>query len=159
MPLGSESTGTRCKRDRIYFPAADPSSSICQMSASVWLLTRKIVRSSREMRHRVLAGGRRRLSSGFEELDRIPVGILDLDLSPAGACFHLVAKTNSCLLQFGDATGKIRHFQHHAVPAARHTCAADRIEGHAVDQRDAAGKSWWSRCRISSRPFDILSGG
>jgi hypothetical protein len=36
------------KRDRIYFPAGDPPSSTCQMSASVWSRTRKRVRSSRE---------------------------------------------------------------------------------------------------------------
>jgi hypothetical protein len=37
-------------------------------------------------------------ASRFKELDRIPVRILDLDLSTTGAGFHLVAKVNAGLL-------------------------------------------------------------
>jgi phosphoserine phosphatase len=65
-------------------------------------------------------GGRRsELSSRFEELDGIPICVLDLDLATARACFHLVAKANPGLLQFSDETRKIRDLQHHPVPAAR----------------------------------------
>jgi hypothetical protein len=38
------------------------------------------------------------LPSGFEQLDGISVGILNLDLPAAGACFHLVAEAKSRLL-------------------------------------------------------------
>ena len=34
-------------------------------------------------------------SSRFEELDGIPIGILDLDLAAAGTRFHVVAETKS----------------------------------------------------------------
>src|SRR5439155_18607001 len=56
-------------------------------------------------------------ASRFEELDGIPVRILDLDLSATGTAFHFVAKTKSRLLQFVDEAPKIRDPQHHSIPA------------------------------------------
>ena len=56
----------------------------------------------------------------LEQLDRIPVGILDLDLPAAGAGFHLVAKMQSGLLQFSDERREVSDPQNDTVPTAWH---------------------------------------
>ena len=54
----------------------------------------------------------------FKQLDRIAVGVLDLNLTPAGTGFHLVSKAEAVALESGDTTWKIGDSQHDAVPAA-----------------------------------------
>jgi hypothetical protein len=56
---------------------------------------------------------------GFEELDGIPVWILDLDLPSSRTGLHLVAKPQSSLLQFGDEPRQIGNVQDDPIPAAR----------------------------------------
>jgi hypothetical protein len=58
-------------------------------------------------------------SARLEELDRIPVGILHLDLSAAGADFHLIAETHPDLLQRLDLSREIGHAQDHPIPSTR----------------------------------------
>src|SRR6478672_9876575 len=59
------------------------------------------------------------LSRWLEQLDRVPIGVLDLDLFATGPRLHLVAETNAGVLEPRDAGRKIRHAKHHAVPTAR----------------------------------------
>ena len=59
-----------------------------------------------------------RSASRLEKLDRISIRILDLDLSTARPRLHLVAKSKSGLLEFGDEAWKIRDLQHDSIPAA-----------------------------------------
>src|SRR4029450_6684040 len=47
----------------------------------------------------------------LEELDRIPVRILDLDLSTNGTGFHVVAKPKPDFLQFSDDLGRSETFK------------------------------------------------
>src|SRR5262245_49957358 len=59
----------------------------------------------------------KRLSSSLEQLNRVSVGILNLNLLPARTDFHLISKTDPCLLQDVNARRKIGHAQNDAVPA------------------------------------------
>ena len=59
------------------------------------------------------------LSRRLEQLDRVPIWVLDLDLFATGPGLHLVAETDAGLLERRDAGRKIRHAKHHAVPTAR----------------------------------------
>jgi hypothetical protein len=47
------------------------------------------------------------LSSRLEELNRIPIGIFHLDLLPTWADFHLVAESNTSVLQQLNQRGEI----------------------------------------------------
>ena len=49
----------------------------------------------------------RLVAGGFEQLDRVPVGILEVDLAPSGPCFHVVAELKSRLLQRADEARKV----------------------------------------------------
>src|SRR5688500_539693 len=55
---------------------------------------------------------------GLEELDRVPVGVLDLDLPPAGTGLHFVPEAHSRVLQRVDEGRQVGDLQHNAVPAA-----------------------------------------
>src|SRR5947208_14681534 len=59
------------------------------------------------------------LARGLEQLDRIAVGILQLDLFPARADFHLIAKLQSSFSQLGNAGGQVPHLQDNPIPSAR----------------------------------------
>src|SRR5262245_4142451 len=58
------------------------------------------------------------MASRFEQLNRIAVGIFDLNLLPTGAGFHFISKTHACLVQISNARRQILHLKHHAVPSA-----------------------------------------
>jgi hypothetical protein len=58
------------------------------------------------------------LSPWLEELDRIAVGILDLNLSPAGTSFHLIAKVHTRVRERLDLGGQIRYAQDNSIPSA-----------------------------------------
>src|SRR5262245_16725152 len=70
---------------------------------------------------RVLLSGR-----GFEQFDRVPVGVLDLDLSAARTGFHLIPERQPGVLQRVDECRQIGDLQDHAVPAARFLALAVR---------------------------------
>src|SRR5439155_17734594 len=55
----------------------------------------------------------------FEELERIAVWILELDLSAPGADFHLVPEMQSGLLQRVDTGGEIRDPKDDPIPTTR----------------------------------------
>jgi hypothetical protein len=57
--------------------------------------------------------------SRLEELDWIPVWILQLDLSAAGPGLHLIAKPHPRVLQRVNLRRQIRHAQDHSIPSAR----------------------------------------
>src|SRR5262249_50810894 len=59
-----------------------------------------------------------RLSRGLEQLDRVPVGVLDLDLSAARTGLHFVPDVEAGLLQRVDEGGEVRDLQDDAVPTA-----------------------------------------
>src|SRR6267142_2180712 len=59
-----------------------------------------------------------RLASRFEQLDRIAVGIFQLDLFAARAYFNLIAKMKPSLLQRFNPRRKIGNLEDHPVPAA-----------------------------------------
>src|SRR5262245_31581377 len=56
--------------------------------------------------------------TGFTQLDRIAVRVLDLNLTSARTGFHLVAEADPGALESGDTAGEVRDAQHDAVPAA-----------------------------------------
>ena len=58
------------------------------------------------------------LMGRLEQLDRIPVRILELNLLSAGSDLELVAKAHSAFLQGLNACSKIRHLKNHAIPPA-----------------------------------------
>ena len=59
-----------------------------------------------------------RLAGRLEQLDRIAVGIFQLDLFAAGAYFHLIAKMKPGVLQRLSPGRKIRNLEDHPVPPA-----------------------------------------
>ena len=67
-----------------------------------------------------------RLASGLEELDRIAVGILELNLSAAGPAFRLIAELHAGLLQRLDGPFDVADAQNDASPTARLLEAANR---------------------------------
>src|SRR5262245_8710553 len=83
------------------------------------------------------------MASRFEELNRIAVGIFDLNLLPTGAGLHFISKTHACLFQISNARRQILHLKHHAVPSARLLLTAighgsrSRRSGTAQDQLEA----------------------
>ena len=58
----------------------------------------------------------------LEQLERIAVGIFQLDLLAARAGFHPIAETQACLLQLFDRRRKIGHLEDDPVRSAR-SCA------------------------------------
>src|SRR4029078_2128387 len=86
----------------------------------------------------------RQLPRWFEQLDGISVGILDLDLPPAGPGLHLVAKVHVSALQRLDECGKIGDAKHDPIPSAgclllaiRHGPGARRLRPAEQDVRIA----------------------
>ena len=59
------------------------------------------------------------LTRRFEQLDRVSVRILDLNLASAWADFHLIPKVDASILQGRDARLKIRNAKHDTVPTTR----------------------------------------
>src|SRR5262249_41827592 len=57
-------------------------------------------------------------TSRFEQLDRIPVRIFDLDLSTSRTSLHLVATPRSGQLQFSDERWRVGNLQDDPIPAA-----------------------------------------
>src|SRR5688500_11654548 len=53
----------------------------------------------------------------LEELDRIAVGIFQLDLPAARPDLHLVAETEARFLQRPDLRREVRDLQHYPIPA------------------------------------------
>ena len=60
-----------------------------------------------------------RLSSRLEQLDRVPVGILDLDLLAAGSRLHVVPEMQTGFPQDINERRKILYPKNHTVPTAR----------------------------------------
>src|SRR6185295_4471435 len=71
--------------------------------------------SARERRYRPPS----QLPCGLEQLDRVPVGVLDLNLFAARSRFHFVPETKAGALQRLDERRKIVDAKHHTVPPAR----------------------------------------
>jgi hypothetical protein len=74
-----------------------------------------------------------RLSSRFEELDWIPVGIFYLDLSAARTSFYLIAKPHPRALQRVNPRGQVRHTEYDSIPSAR-------LLGFASGHRPRSGR-------------------
>jgi hypothetical protein len=55
----------------------------------------------------------------FEQLNRVAVGIVQLDLFATRANLHFVAGVKPRFFQPFDASGQIRHAKHDSVPSAR----------------------------------------
>src|SRR5262245_12623818 len=58
-------------------------------------------------------------ASRLEQLNRIAVGIFDLNLLPTGTDFHFISKTHACAFQISNARRQILHLKHHSGPSAR----------------------------------------
>src|SRR6185436_19473127 len=71
----------------------------------------------------------------LEQLDRVAVGIFDLDLSPARPGQHLVPKAEAGFFQSFHALGKIVDPEHDPVPTAGRLFPA-------VRHRPGAGRLW-----------------
>ena len=59
------------------------------------------------------------LTRRFEQLDRVAVRILGLNLASAWADFHVIPEADAGFLQGRDARLKIRNAQHDTVPTTR----------------------------------------
>src|SRR5262245_47605322 len=70
----------------------------------------------------------------FEQLDRVAVRVFNLDLPSAGTGFHLVSKAQPRALEGVDASRKVRHFEHDAVPSTR-------LLRLTIRQRSRSGRS------------------
>ena len=57
------------------------------------------------------------LSSSLEELDRVSVRVLELDLFPARSNFHLISKMKTCFLQSLNPGWKLCDLKHNSVPS------------------------------------------
>src|SRR5262245_17411713 len=88
------------------------------------------------------------LACRLEQLDRIAVGIVELDLLPARSDLHLVAEAQSRALQRLDARRQVGDSEHHAVEAAwllalavrhgaRARCPRTAEQDSSAVQRDA----------------------
>src|SRR5688572_3841016 len=89
-----------------------------------------------------------RLLGGFEELDRIAVGILDLDLPAARTGLHLITQPHPVFRQRVYEGRKISDAQDHSIPSAgflrltaghgpRSRCAWPAEQQHVFPERDA----------------------
>src|SRR5215831_159637 len=74
------------------------------------------------------------MASWLEQLNRIAVGIFDLNLLPTGAGFHFISKTPARLFQISNARRQILHLKQHAVPSAGFLLAA---VGHGPRSRSS----------------------
>jgi len=80
------------------------------------------------------------MASRFEQLNRIAVGIFNLNLFAARADFHFISKTHACIFQVGNAHRQISYLKNHAVPSTRllltaiRHCPRSRSAGTAQDQ-------------------------
>ena len=63
--------------------------------------------------------GEATLSRRLEQLDRIAVRVLDLDLPACRAHFHRIPEMQPVLLEGIDASGKIGHSKDDPIPATR----------------------------------------
>ena len=61
---------------------------------------------------------------GLEQLNRISVRILHLNLPAPGTGFHLIAKTHALILEVTNEGRQILHLEDHPVPSARLLLAA-----------------------------------
>ena len=59
------------------------------------------------------------LTCRLEELDRISVGIVELNLSTSRAGFHLITERQPRFLEPLDLTSDVGHTQDNAIPSAR----------------------------------------
>ena len=58
------------------------------------------------------------MASRLEQLNRIAVGIFNLNLFAAGADLHFISKTQTRLFQLSNACRQILHLKEHTVPSA-----------------------------------------
>ena len=58
------------------------------------------------------------MASRLEQLNRIAVGIFNLNLFAAGAYLHFISKTQTRLFQVSNARRQILHLKKHTVPSA-----------------------------------------
>ena len=58
------------------------------------------------------------MASRLEQLNRIAIGIVNLNLFAARAYLHFIFKTQTRLFQFSDARRQILHLKKHTVPSA-----------------------------------------
>ena len=59
------------------------------------------------------------MASRLEQLNRIAVGIFNLNLFAARAYLHFISKTQTRLFQVSNARRQILHLKKHTVPSAR----------------------------------------
>ena len=88
------------------------------------------------------------LSRGLEQLDRIAIRILDLDLLAARPGLHVVPKTEAGLLQGLDERGKIVDPQHDTVPSARFLLLT-------VRHRPRSGRLWTAEQNVRVAERDV----
>ena len=55
----------------------------------------------------------------LKQLDRIAVGVVQLDLLAAWSYFHFISKLNPALFQTFNSSGQIVNLQNNSVPATR----------------------------------------
>jgi len=58
------------------------------------------------------------MASRLEELNRIAVGIFNLNLLATRADFHFISKTHACILQVSNVRRQILYLKKHTVPSA-----------------------------------------
>jgi len=58
------------------------------------------------------------VASRLEQLNRVAVGIFNLNLFAAGAYLHLISKTQTRLFQVRNECRQILHLKEHTVPSA-----------------------------------------
>ena len=58
------------------------------------------------------------MASRLEQLNRIAVGIFNLNLFAARAYLHFISKMQTGLFQLSDARWQIPHLKEHTVPSA-----------------------------------------
>jgi hypothetical protein len=84
------------------------------------------------------------LSSRLEELNRIPVGIFHLDLLPKWADFHLIAESDTSVLQQLNARGEIFDTQDDAIPSTRFLSTTAGHRSRTRRARAAQKNPQWS---------------
>src|SRR4030095_6522452 len=89
---------------------------------------------------------------GLEQLDRITVRILHLNLLAARTDFHLVAKPHPLLLELGDDGGQVLHSEDHPVPSTRFLLAA-------IGHRSRARRPWATEDELEIGDRDLSESG
>jgi hypothetical protein len=84
------------------------------------------------------------LSSRLEELNRIPVGIFHLNLLATWADFHLIAESDTGVLQQLNARGEIFDAEDDAVPSARFLSTTVGHRSRTRSARTAQKNPQWS---------------